>query len=153
PYDILLRTLTVGLDEAADKPVMLRFETTRGGRAVPADAEQAEPLWWDLQVLQPVEVPREEATARNPNILLLVVDTLAAGHTSLAGGARDPTPNLRGLAAHGLSFTRAISASSWTMPATASLLTGLPPNTHGVLGDERSYLMSGLRTVAEALRE
>src|SRR6185436_18230344 len=102
---------------------------------------------WDLQVVQPVAVPRQAANRGSPNVLLLVVDTLGARHTSLHGGARDTTPHLRELAARGLCFTRAISTSSWTMPATASLLTGLPPNTHGVLGGERSYLMAGLRTV------
>jgi arylsulfatase A-like enzyme len=153
PYDVMMRSVEVGLGDVRDQPLLLRFETVRTGPPAPEGQVPAEPLWWDLQVVQPVAVPRQAATVAAPNVLLLVVDTLAAGRTSLFGRARDTTPHLRELATRGLSFTRAISPSSWTMPATASLLTGLPPNTHGVLGGERSYLMSGLRTVAEVLRE
>ena len=49
----------------------------------------AEPVWWDLQVVHPVAVPRQAANRGSPNVLLLVVDTLGARHTSLHGGARD----------------------------------------------------------------
>jgi len=152
PYDILLRTLDVPLDEAAGKPCTLRFETTRLGVPVPDGVTPAEPLWWDLRVLQPVRVQRQAAGPNAPNLLVLVVDTLAGGHTSLLGYGRDTTPNLAAFAARGADFTRAVSPSSWTLPATASLLTGLPPNTHGVLGDERSYLMDGLQTWPERLQ-
>jgi arylsulfatase A-like enzyme len=152
PYDILLRTLEVPLDEVAGQPCTLRFETTRLGEPVPDGVTPAEPLWWDLRVLQPVRVPRQAAGTDAPNLLVLVVDTLAGGHTSLLGYGRDTTPNLAAFAARGANFTRAVSPSSWTLPATASLLTGLPPNTHGVLGDERSYLMDGLQTWPERLQ-
>ena len=152
PYDILLRTLDVPLDEAAARGCTLRFETTRRGAAVPAGVVPAEPLWWDLRVLQPVPVPRQAAGTRAPNLLLLVVDTLAGGRTSLMGHGRDTTPRLSAFAARGTSFTRAIAPSSWTLPSTATLLTGLPPNTHGVLGEERSYLMDGLATWPERLQ-
>jgi arylsulfatase A-like enzyme len=68
------------------------------------------------------------------NVLLVVVDTLRADHMSLYGYERETTPGLAILARKGLVFEEAVSQSSWTMPATASLLTGLYPNEHGVFG-------------------
>ncbi len=150
PYDVALRTLDVPLP--AGRACTLRLQTSRDGRPVPEGAIVAEPVWWDLQVLARSQVPRQAASSRAPNLLVLVVDTLAGGRTSLLGYGRDTTPNLAALAERGVSFTRAVSPSSWTLPATASLLTGLPPNTHAVLGDERSYLMDGLDTWPELLR-
>lgn len=150
PYDIAMRTLEVPLP--AGRACRVRLETTRGGAAVPEGAVPAEPLWWDLLVLGRSEVPRQAASRRAPNLLVLVVDTLAGARTSLLGYGRATTPRLERLAAGGTSFERALSPSSWTLPATASLLTGLPPNTHAVLGDERSYLMDGLDTWPERLR-
>ncbi len=67
-------------------------------------------------------------------VLLVVVDTLRADHTSLAEYGLDTTPRLAGFAAeHGVEFTEARSTSSWTKPSVASILTGLDPRAHGVL--------------------
>jgi arylsulfatase A-like enzyme len=44
------------------------------------------------------------------------------------------TPTLDRLAAGGLVVDEMMSASSWTMPAVATLFTGLHPPSHGVLG-------------------
>jgi arylsulfatase len=150
PYDILLRTLDVPLP--AGRACTLRLQTTRDGRPVPEGSVLAEPVWWDLRVLARSQVARQAASPRAPNLLVLVADTLSGRRTSLLGYGRDTTPRLAALAERGVSFTHAVSPSSWTLPATASVLTGLPPNTHAVLGDERSYLMDGLDTWPEALR-
>jgi arylsulfatase len=156
PYDQLMRTLEVSLDEARYRTVTLRFETTRGGEPMPElppGLTPSEPVWWQLVVRHPVEVPRQRAGRQRPNILVLVVDTLGAGHTMLGGYERATTPEISAFATQGTVFSRAIAPSSWTLPSIASLLTGLPPNTHGVLGDERSYLMDGLTTWPELLRQ
>lgn len=59
-----------------------------------------------------------------PNLLLVTIDTLRADHTSLHGYARDTTPELARLAEGGTVFERALSPSSWTLPAMSMLLTG-----------------------------
>lgn len=153
PFDQLMRSTWIDLPEAEGQSVTLTFETTRPGGPPPADTPLAEPIWWDLSVVQPVRVPRQGVSADRPHLLVVCVDTLAAGRTSLHGYGRATTPRLAELAARGTRFDLAVSPSSWTLPATASLLTGLPPNTHGVLGDKRSYLMEGLLTWPERLRE
>jgi arylsulfatase len=153
PYDRFMRTLEVPLPPAPGRELLLRFETTRDGAPVPADMVPSEPVWWSAEVVHEVEVPRQPVSAARPHILFLVVDTLAARRMSLHGYGRPTTPELDEFASAGTVYEDAVSPSSWTLPATATLLTGLPPNTHGVLGDSRSYLMDGLQTWPERLRE
>ncbi len=56
-----------------------------------------------------------------PNVLIIVIDTLRADHLSCFGYARATSPNMDRLAAQGVLFENAISASSWTFPSHASL--------------------------------
>lgn len=68
-----------------------------------------------------------------PNVVLVSIDSLRADRTSVYGNARRTTPTLERLAAAGVTFDRAYSPTSWTLPAHASLLTGLDQMQHGVL--------------------
>ena len=58
------------------------------------------------------------------NVVLVVVDTLRAGRTSLHGYERETTPSLSEWARGGAVFERAQAGSSWTVPSMAMLLTG-----------------------------
>lgn len=58
---------------------------------------------------------------------------------------------LGALAKQGASFTHAYSPASWTLPAHASLFTGLYPDRHGAT-DERRQLSPDVPTLAETLR-
>jgi arylsulfatase A-like enzyme len=153
PFDRFMRTIELPLASAAGRELVLRFETTRGGAGVPEGVVPSEPVWWSLEVVHQVEVPRQTVSSARPNLLVLVVDTLSARRMSLHGYARPTTPELDEFASAGTVFLSAVAPSSWTLPSVASLLTGLAPNTHGVLGDSRSYLMDGLQTWPERLRE
>ena len=68
-----------------------------------------------------------------PNVVLVVIDTLRADRLRFYGYPKETAPFLSKLAAHGVVFEKAYSASSWTAPATASILTGLYPFQHGVV--------------------
>ena len=70
------------------------------------------------------------AGAKRPNLLVLVYDTLAAGHTTIDGYARDTTPHLARFAEQATVFHRHYSSGNFTTPATASLLTGAYPWSH-----------------------
>jgi arylsulfatase A-like enzyme len=153
PFDRFLRTLELPLPRAPGRQLVLRFETTRDGAEVPEGVVPSEPVWWSAEVVQEVEVPRQPVSTARPNLLVLVVDTLSARRMSLHGYERPTTPELVEFASAGTVFDNAVAPSSWTLPSVASLLTGLAPNTHGVLGDSRSYLMDGLQTWPERLRE
>ena len=60
----------------------------------------------------------------SPNILLIVMDTVAASHLSLNGYGRDTSPTLVELAKRGIQFNSARAASSWTLPSHATMFTG-----------------------------
>ena len=62
------------------------------------------------------------------NVLLVVLDTVAAEHLSLYGYARPTSPTMAELAERGVRFERAQSSSSWTLPSHASLFTGRWPH-------------------------
>jgi len=75
---------------------------------------------------------REEArplpAPGSPNMLLIVLDTVAADHLSLHGYSRPTCPTLEGLAQRGVRFDRAQATSSWTLPSHASFFTGRWPH-------------------------
>lgn len=74
-------------------------------------------------------IPATGANAPRPNVVLVIVDTLRADRVSALGGR---LPYLSALRARAVVFERALSPSSWTPTATASIFTGLWPHQHGV---------------------
>ena len=89
------------------------------------------------------------AGAHSPNIVLIVLDTTRADHFSSYGYFRNTTPEADEFSRHGVLFENAISASSWTLPAMASIFTSLLPHQHGAGSD--FVLGNGPRTLAELL--
>ena len=85
--------------------------------------------------------------ATRPNVLLVSIDTLRADRT---GGAL--TPSLNALAARGTRFLNARSPVPLTLPAHASLMTGLLPPRHGVRLNGAHRLAAGTPTLATVLR-
>lgn len=96
---------------------------------------------------------RQFASPDRPNLVLIVQDTLRADRCSTYGYDKLTTPTLTRLAERGVRYTTAHSAASWTWPSTASILTGLQPEAHGVTDDAACYLVGRNRTVAEALQD
>ncbi|MEM7051900.1 MAG: sulfatase-like hydrolase/transferase [Acidobacteriota bacterium] len=82
-----------------------------------------------------------------PNVLLVTLDTTRSDALGAYGGAAR-TPNLDGIAERGVRFDRAITAAPITLPAHASLLTGLDPPEHGVRDNGLSALPGDLPTLA-----
>jgi arylsulfatase len=85
-----------------------------------------------------------------PNVILISLDTLRADHVGAYGYPRATTPHLDRFAETAIVFDRAYSPAPSTLLAHASLLTGLPPETHGLLGI-RDSLSSRIPTLAEVL--
>lgn len=99
-----------------------------------------------------VPTPRAQARPDAPNMILIVQDTLRADRTSTYGYGRDTSPVLTKLAERGVLFEQAYSTSSWTWPSTASLLTGLAPEAHGVVSNESCTLNLALSSLPETLQ-
>ncbi len=71
-------------------------------------------------------------TAKNQNVLLLLVDQVIANALGPYGGMCR-TPNLDRLAKSGVTFEYAYTPCSLCSPARASLFTGKLPHEHGIL--------------------
>lgn len=81
-------------------------------------------------------------------VILITADTLRADALGAYGNPAVRTPNLDALAADGALFLHAQSASSWTLPSHASMLTGLTVPQHGA--DGKSFAMNeSAATIAE----
>ena len=95
---------------------------------IASGAAVAAALWGGLRA------PRESAGGR-PNVLLVSIDSLRPDHLHCYGAEHDTSPVIDALARDGTRFQTVVSPSSWTLPAHLTLLTGLPPERHGVVDD------------------
>ena len=91
--------------------------------------------------------------ARPRALLLIVIDTLRADRLGYAGYAPASTPTLDSLAASGLRFSDATTPVPTTLPAVASILTGLYPTAHGVRDNGWFALDPSFETLAERFRD
>lgn len=85
------------------------------------------------------------------DVLLLTLDTVRADHLGCYGHADAETPILDGLAARGVRFADAITPVPITLPAHASILTGLLPPSHAVRLNGAHRLDPDAITLAEIL--
>ena len=112
--------------------------------------------------------PAVNSPAANPPrptpIILISLDTVRADHLSCYGYERKTSPALDAFARQATLYRHAISTAPWTLPAHASLFTGLYPFEHGAhtvevenlsdpLVNNVDLLDSSHVTLAEALRD
>jgi hypothetical protein len=93
---------------------------------------------------------REPQPHRGP-IVLITFDALRADMVGSLGGEAGLTPQLDRLLGESDWAGRAIAPASSAVPALASLVTGLRPWQHQVLGPDRAVLPPDLLTLQEAL--
>jgi arylsulfatase A-like enzyme len=65
------------------------------------------------------------------NVILILIDTLRADHLGCYGYSRNTSPEIDKLANEGIIFKNMLAQTSWTLPGTASILSGLYPKNHG----------------------
>ncbi len=88
----------------------------------------------------------------NPRrVVLLTVDTLRRDALGVYNAAAPPTPALDALAAQSIVFDHAVSPAPWTLPAFASILTGVSPDVHRAVHFTRR-LPDAFDTLAERFR-
>ena len=91
------------------------------------------------------------AAASSHNVLLITLDTTRADRLGCYGYGEARTPHLDGLARDGIRFARAYAPAPLTLPAHASILSGLYPVAHGVRNNGHE-LGTKIRTLAEILK-
>jgi arylsulfatase len=112
------------------------------------------PRWWPLAGL-PLAAPwvagflvlappaTESSRPGQPDVILVVVDTLRADHVPLG----DDTPALRDFLAQAIRFERVISPGNHTLAAMPGVMTSLPASSVG------QRIVPEARTLAEHLRD
>ena len=104
----------------------------------------------------------EQPLPARPNFIVFLSDTLRADHLSCYGYPLATTPNIDATAATSVVFEECYAAATWTLPATASLLTGTHPLVHrttvpewteeGIArGYQHQVLPDAIKTTAETL--
>ena len=143
----------IGLPADLMGAVTLTFTTSAVSPDQPAAGR---PAWNYARTVREERRPRQSASA-GQNVIVIVVDTLRADALGPYGARPSPTPRLDAFAAGGRVFEQSISTSSWTLPSTASILTGLSVRSHGLLGGDdeaarnsQSFLAESIVTLAEA---
>src|SRR3972149_8651863 len=86
-----------------------------------------------------------------PNIIIIILDTARAQSFSCYGYKRKTTPNIDRIAQGAVLFENAISPSPWTLPAHASIFTGMYPSRHGC-HERHKFLNRNLPTLPEILK-
>jgi len=87
-----------------------------------------------------------------PDIILLSVDTLRADVLRAINPEASKLPGIDAFCKKAAVFTNAVSTASWTLPAHASMLTGLYPHHHGAT-DKRASILPGAGTLARTLSD
>jgi arylsulfatase A-like enzyme len=75
---------------------------------------------------------------RRPNILFVMTDDHAAGHSSADGNILVKTPSLERLAREGVRFQNAFCTNSLCAPGRATILTGAYSHVNGILGNSEA---------------
>lgn len=152
--EVLVRP--VELPPGPARPARVLFEgpdtlTWRGARLiVPAAPDAGEPS---------PDATELSGSMAGRDVVIVLTDTLHAGHVSAWGYERPTTPAIDALAERGVRFERAYSQTSWTLPSVVSLFTGLQQEDHGVWGLKQTLVgtivplperfeRAGYRTVA-----
>jgi arylsulfatase A-like enzyme len=86
------------------------------------------------------------------NVVLLIIDSLRADLLAPGHPERPRTPFLDAIAARSIEFRRAYATECWTLPAHASMFTGLLPSQHGAHFQSMA-LCAPQPTVAEQLSD
>lgn len=89
---------------------------------------------------------------RRAPIILVSIDTLRADHLPAYGYSKIPTPAIDELARTGVLFENCYTHVPLTLPAHASLLTGLLPPDHGVRNNIGFRVAEGTPTLASELK-
>lgn len=96
-------------------------------------------------------------TRQRPNVVFILSDDQSWTDYGFMGHENIDTPRLDQFASESLTFTRGYVPTSLCSPSLATIITGLYPKNHGILGNDVAYVRSNdrkedMRNRAEAYR-
>jgi len=88
------------------------------------------------------------------NVILITMDTTRADHLSCYGYHRKTTPAIDAFAKEAVLFKNVYTTAPWTLPAHASIFTGMYPAQHGatINSDFTEYLLARYGTALKGAR-
>ncbi len=87
-----------------------------------------------------------------PNIILIVIDTLRSDFLSCYGYPKKISPHIDTMSTKGILFEKVYASSPWTLASLASILTSFHPFAHHV-DDFESVLGDSFETLPDILRK
>jgi arylsulfatase A-like enzyme len=90
---------------------------------------------------------------KGANTILLILDAARPSHFSFYGYPRETTPNIAKLASHSFIFRNAFTQAPFTLSSVGTILSGLLPESHGVVGKSTGFFDSPqilARTLSDA---
>ena len=103
---------------------------------------------WLLVLL--VACGRSPASFPDANLIVIGIDTLRADHLGCYGYPRPTSPRIDAFAKESVLFATAVSQAPWTLPAFASIFTGLLPSSHRA-GEGKQLNVSSLDPTRETI--
>ena len=86
---------------------------------------------------------------KGKNLLFVLLDAARNDHMGYNGHLRETTPNIDSFSKGSFIFTNCYSQASFTLASTGTLITGLPPDFHGVISKHYSSLNMKSITLAK----
>jgi arylsulfatase A-like enzyme len=97
---------------------------------------------------------------KQPNVIIMLLDTLRADHLGVYGYERDTSPHLDAFARESYLFKFAVTAAPWTPPSVLSILSGMyvpshglmPPNNREKAKEAKTFLGPEIQTLQKILK-
>lgn len=80
----------------------------------------------------PAHAKSSKKPNKKPNILFILADDFGWRDLGCTGSAYYESPNIDGIARHGITFTQGYAACQVSSPSRASIMTGKSPARHGI---------------------
>lgn len=139
----------IDLGAHSGKSVDVRLRTTaitgEGDPPLDFDRDRLYAIWADPRIV-PVDRPH-----RQPNVILISIDTLRADHLSSYGYPRATSPTLDRLTRQGTLFAATMSQAPETLPSHRSIMTGTYVGRHRSTTFFEPNARTDMPTIARAL--
>lgn len=132
-----------------ERPSALRFSA----RTAPAPGlrDTAVTLSLTPKSLEIASTRRSSAPRRPPHVFVYLVDTVRADAVGSTWQGLPAAPSLAAFRRESVTFARARTASSWTLPSVVSILSGVYPFRHGIMKGDTRFTDSRVPSLAEIL--
>jgi arylsulfatase A-like enzyme len=148
--------MDIDLAEFQERAVSITFRTG-GGPDFPRDGS----LTWIDPILEYREIPSKNLSYqlarfrerhKRDNVMIFLFDAASALHMGCYGYEKNTTSVIDSLARDGMLWSNSMTQAVSTITSTASLFTGMYPETHRML-EADNMLPEGFKTMAECFHE